>query len=131
MFPFPHSDNRNRRNLWAASLLLLAPLAVGAEPSLTFVSWGGAYTRSQMLAFVQPFEKQYDMEINVLDYNGGLDELHRQSRSLNVKWDVIDMEPSDALRGCREGLLLTIDPKMLTAASDGSMNFLSSMKSPR
>ncbi len=119
MFRFTHPNNGNRRNLWAASILLLAPLTASAEPSLTFVSWGGAYTRSQMLAFVQPFEKLHNMDINVLDYNGGLDELRRQSRSLNVKWDVIDMEPADALRGCREGLLLALDPKML-AASDGT-----------
>lgn len=84
--------------------LLLMPFTLQAQ-DLTFVSWGGAYTRSQILAFVRPYQALTGMDIEVEDYNGGLDELRNQVRSLNFKWDVIDLELSDALRGCEEGLL--------------------------
>jgi len=108
------------RSWKSAIVLMLFALPVQAQQSLTFVSWGGAYTRSQMLAFVHPFEQRHGIAIDVQDYNGGLDEIRRQARSLNIKWDVVDMEPSDALRGCREGLLLPIDPRTLAAAPDGT-----------
>ncbi len=103
--------------------LALATIAVGnvrAADDLTLVSWGGAYTKSQMLAFVRPYARLHDISIDVLDYRGGLENIRNQVRSLNVKWDVVDLELSDAIRGCREGLLETIDPAQLATAPDGT-----------
>lgn len=111
---------RLTRHLLPGALLtvLLAPgLAAGAD--LTFVSWGGAYTRSQMLAYVRPFEERTGLAVEVLDYNGGLEEIRAQVRSLNVKWDVVDLEAADVIRGCREGLLLPIDPADLAPSPAG------------
>jgi putative spermidine/putrescine transport system substrate-binding protein len=98
-------------------VVLFAP-ASQAQNELTFVSWGGAYTRSQMLAFVRPYQSATETRITVEDYNGGLDELRNQVRSLNFKWDVIDLELSDAIRGCEEGLLEKIDPASLKASQN-------------
>ena len=89
------------------------------QDPVTFVSWGGAYTRSQMLAFVYPFERRFNTRVNVLDYHGGLDEIRNQVSSLNVKWDVVDLEPADAIRGCEEGLLQPLDPALLKKSADG------------
>ncbi|HKK04946.1 MAG TPA: polyamine ABC transporter substrate-binding protein [Gammaproteobacteria bacterium] len=100
------------------SLVLVAP-AARAGDELTFVSWGGAYTRSQMLAFVRPYEHKTGVSLNVLDYAGGLDDIRSQVRSLNVKWDVVDLELSDAIRGCDEGLLERISPSDLSPGPDG------------
>ncbi len=111
------------RAITVFSGLALATLAAGgarAADDLTMVSWGGAYTRSQMLAFVRPYARRHDIGIDVLDYTGGLENIRNQVRSLNVKWDVVDLELSDAIRGCREGLLETIDPAQLAAAPDGT-----------
>lgn len=102
----------------AALTLLVVPSAHGRD-DLTLVSWGGAYTKSQMLAFVRPYEEQTGTRIEVLDYTGGLDDIRNQVRSLNVRWDVVDLELSDALRGCEEGLLEKIDPAQLAPAPDG------------
>jgi putative spermidine/putrescine transport system substrate-binding protein len=85
--------------------LVLATLPAVAETDLTMASWGGAYTRSQILAFVRPYREQTGIRIKMEDYNGGLGELRNQVRSLNFKWDVVDLELSDALSGCEEGLL--------------------------
>ncbi len=94
--------------------------AARAAHDLTLVSWGGAYTRSQMLAFVRPYVARHEIGMDVLDYTGGLENIRNQVRSLNVKWDVVDLELSDAIRGCREGLLETIDPAQLAPAPDGT-----------
>lgn len=73
-----------------------------------------------MLAFVHPWQQQTDRQINVLDYEGGLDEIRSQVRSLNVKWDIVDLELSDAVRACNEGLLEPIDITELEPAPDGT-----------
>jgi len=124
----PLRENTLARFKWLAGVLLcMLALASGPlqaqntyQEPLTFVSWGGAYTRSQMLAFVYPFEEQFNTRVNVLDYHGGLDDIRNQVDSLNVKWDVVDLEPADAIRGCEEGLLQPLDPGVLNASPDGT-----------
>jgi putative spermidine/putrescine transport system substrate-binding protein len=86
---------------------------IEGQPPLTLVSWGGAYTKSQMLAFVDPYRQMKNRWVNVDNYNGGLAQIRAQVRSLNVKWDVVDMEIANAVRGCREGLLEKIDHAVL------------------
>ncbi|MDE2457359.1 MAG: ABC transporter substrate-binding protein, partial [Burkholderiales bacterium] len=54
------------------------------------------------------------------DYNGGLAEIRAQVSTGNVKWDVVDVEYAEALRGCDEGLFEKIDPAKLPKGSDGS-----------
>ena len=54
------------------------------------------------------------------DYSGGLAEVKAQVESGNVTWDVVDVELSDALQGCDEGILEVIDPSTLPAAPDGT-----------
>lgn len=102
-----------------SAVLPACAFAASAQP-LTFVSFGGAYTRSQMLAFVRPFEDKTGQRVNVHDYDGGLDEVRRQVASLNVQWDVIDVESTDAIRGCEEGLFEPVDPSLLAPAPDGT-----------
>jgi len=104
----------------AFALLVLAAGRVEAQRALTVVSWGGAYTKSQMLAFVRPFERQTGVGVDMLDYSGGLERIRAQVRSLNVKWDVVDVELTDAIRGCDEGLFEPMDPQQLAPAPDGT-----------
>ena len=96
-----------------------APDARGGDGELTVVSWGGAYTKSQILGFIRPFESRTGIEVDVLDYDGGLGEIRGQVESFNVKWDVVDLELADAIRGCREGLLVEVDPDRLPPSPDG------------
>lgn len=103
----------------AALGMVAATPVLGAE-SLTVVSWGGAYTRSQVKAYQEPFTKKTGIKINSEDYNGGIAQIKAQVDSGNIKWDVVDLEPGDATRACDEGLLVEIDPKTLPAAPDGT-----------
>jgi putative spermidine/putrescine transport system substrate-binding protein len=90
---------------------------IAGKPPLTVVSWGGAYTKSQMLAFIDPYRQMKSRWVNVENYNGGLAQIRAQVRSLNVKWDVVDMEIANAIRGCSEGLLERIDHSALGSAA--------------
>jgi putative spermidine/putrescine transport system substrate-binding protein len=104
--------------LVAISLAGGAP--AGAHEDLTFASWSGPYMRSQMLAFVRPFEKETGDRVEVEFYNGGLEEMRQQVRSANVKWDVIDLLEEDLIRACEAGLLEEIDPAILLPGPDGT-----------
>lgn len=88
--------------------------------SLVVVSWGGAYTKSQIEAYHKPFEAKTGAKINSVDYNGGIAEIKAQVEANNVTWDVVDMELADAQRACDEGLLEKIDAGNLPPAPDGT-----------
>jgi putative spermidine/putrescine transport system substrate-binding protein len=103
----------------ATGALLIGGVASAAE-SLTVVSWGGAYTRSQVKAYHEPFTKKTGVAILSEDYNGGLAQIKAQVDAGNVRWDLVDLELSDAVRGCDEGLLERIDPGILPPAPDGT-----------
>ena len=102
----------------AAATALFAGVA-GAK-DLTVVSWGGAYTKSQVEAYHKPWMAKTGKTITSEDYNGGLAEVKAQVEAGNVTWDLVDVELSDAVRGCDEGLLEPIDASILPAAPDGT-----------
>jgi len=104
----------------ALAFLTLRPAGADPESPLTIVSWGGSYTASQMIAYVNPYRERTERWVRVVDYNGGLEEIEAQVSSLNVTWDVVDLGLSDAIRGCENGLLEKIDSSILPDAPDGS-----------
>ena len=92
----------------------------GPQKDLTIVSWGGSYTRSQMLAYVKPYRDEIGEWVAMETYGGGLDEIREQIETANVTWDVVDFEQSDLLRACEEGLLEKADPSILSPGADGT-----------
>lgn len=106
----------------AAALLASGPAMAQGTPQkdLTVVSWGGSYTRSQMLAYINPYRELRGEWVSMETYNGGLDEIRQQVETANVVWDVVDFEQSDLIRGCREGLLEKIDHSGLPPGDDGT-----------
>lgn len=90
------------------------------QPPLTVVSWGGALTKSQMIAIVDPYREATGRWANVEDYAGGLEQIRDQVLSQNVKWDVVSLDLPDAMQGCDEGLLEPIDASILPEAPDGT-----------
>ena len=71
--------------------------------SITAVSWGGAYTKSQIEAYHKPWTAATGHQVVSEDYGGGLAEIKSQVEAGNVTWDIVDLELSDAVRGCDEG----------------------------
>jgi putative spermidine/putrescine transport system substrate-binding protein len=91
-----------------------------AGRKLTVVSWGGAYTKSQIEAYHKPFAAKTGAEIASVDYDGGIAQIKTQVESGTQFWDVVDMEVADAALACGEGLLEKIDPAILPPAPDGT-----------
>jgi putative spermidine/putrescine transport system substrate-binding protein len=104
-------------------LLAAAATGLGATASaqqITVTSWGGAYTKSQVAAMHEPFAAKSGVKVLSEDYNGGLAEIRAQVKTGNIKWDVVDVELAEALRGCDEGLFEKIDAGKLPKGDDGS-----------
>ena len=94
--------------------------ATASAGDLTIVSWGGAYTKSQSEAYFKPWMARTGHRILSEDYSGGLSEVKAQVEAGNVTWDIVDVEDSEAVLGCDEGLFEEIDPAILPAAPDGT-----------
>ncbi|NKC15813.1 MAG: extracellular solute-binding protein [Gammaproteobacteria bacterium] len=110
-----------------SNVLTVAALAVASAPVLaqdmTIVSWGGAYSKSQLLAYHQPYmEKNPNVKIINDDSSAeAVAKLRAMAEANNTTWDVVDVVASDAIRLCDEGLAMEIDPdKYLAPAPDGT-----------
>ena len=93
--------------LLAASMMTAAP--AGAQESLTVASWGGAWSEAFIGAYNIPYTEKTGVQINMVDYNGGIAEIRAQVEAGNVTWDVQDAIPSDAIRACDEGLAVEVE----------------------
>ncbi len=103
-----------------AAVIAILPTTGAAQQALTVASWGGAYTNSQVEAYHKPYTAKTGIKITSADWGGTLGEISAQVKSGNVKWDVVDLEAAEALKGCEEGLLEKIDPAKLPAGADGT-----------
>ncbi|OIQ28216.1 MAG: spermidine/putrescine ABC transporter substrate-binding protein [Alphaproteobacteria bacterium MedPE-SWcel] len=114
------------RNLTAlaATTALCAPMAFAADMAdeMTIVSWGGAYSNSQIKAYSEPYaEKTGVTIINDESSAEAVAKLRAMNEAGNVTWDVVDVVAADAMRLCDEGLAMEIDPdEHLAAAPDGT-----------
>lgn len=102
----------------AVGVAMSATAASAAE--ITVVSWGGAYTKSQVEAYHKPWSAETGNVVKSEDYNGGLAEIKAQVEAGNVTWDLVDAELSDAVRACDEGLVEPIDASILPDGDDGT-----------
>ncbi len=102
----------------AVSAAMFATAANAGE--LTIVSWGGAYTVSQTEAYYKPWMAATGHKINSVDDANPATPIKAQVEAGNVSIDVADIEYSDAVRYCDEGLLEEIDASVLPAAPDGT-----------
>ncbi|KPP86593.1 MAG: putative spermidine/putrescine transport system substrate-binding protein [Rhodobacteraceae bacterium HLUCCO07] len=99
----------------------LAGVAFGAQAQeVTVMSWGGAYTKSQVEAYHKPFTAETGIKVNSVDADNPATPIKAQVEAGNVSVDVADVELSDAVRLCDEGLLELIDHSMLPPAPDGT-----------
>ncbi|MBF2761000.1 MAG: extracellular solute-binding protein [Ectothiorhodospiraceae bacterium AqS1] len=111
---------RFTRTIAAASVLALSAVAVAEE--MTIVSWGGAYSKSQLRAYHEPWTEKTGIRVINDDSSAeAVAKLRAMNEADNVTWDVVDVVASDAIRLCDEGLAMEIDPdKDLAAAPDGT-----------
>ena len=92
-----------------SKLLLAITFAISVTTSafaVTVVSWGGSYTESQKFGYGDPTAKALGIEINWVDYSGGLSEVKAQKEAGAITWDIIDVYAMDTITGCDEGLFV-------------------------
>lgn len=104
----------------AASVLALSAVAVAEE--MTIVSWGGAYSKSQLKAYHEPWTEKTGIRVINDDSSAeAVAKLRAMNEADNVTWDVVDVVAADAIRLCDEGLAMEIDAdKHLAPAPDGT-----------
>ena len=91
----------------AAGALAASTVVAQAQDTLTIVSWGGAYTESQVRAYHEPYTEKTGVEIQNVDKSANaLAGIRSQVEAGNVTWNVVDMLQADAQRACDEGLLM-------------------------
>ncbi|MCH8950590.1 MAG: ABC transporter substrate-binding protein [Proteobacteria bacterium] len=110
----------NLKSILIGAVSAIAVAGAAQAGTITVVSWGGAYTKSQVEAYHKPWMVATGNQIISEDYNGGLAEVKAQVEAGNVIWDLVDVELSDVVLGCDEGLLETIDASILPPAPDGT-----------
>jgi putative spermidine/putrescine transport system substrate-binding protein len=109
----------NKTLIAAAVATTMVAGGVQAAESITVVSWGGAYTKSQVEAYHKPWMAQTGNTIVSEDFGGGLAEIKAQVEAGNVTWNLVDVELSDAVRGCDEGILEVMDHSVLPDGDNG------------
>ncbi|MHA3977059.1 extracellular solute-binding protein [Halovulum sp. GXIMD14794] len=105
---------KERRHHFLFLSIILQPVVVpnvGLAESMTVVTWGGTYQKSQENAYSPGFAA----DIEWVEYRGGLDEVRAQVESDNVEWDVLDVLAHDARIGCEEGLFRNLPPDLFPA----------------
>ena len=112
------------KTVLVAGAVASAAMAGGAHAEdMTIVSWGGAYSASQMKAYHKPYMAK-NPGVNIINDESSAEavaKLRAMAEAGNTTWDVVDVVASDAIRLCDEGLAMEIDPdSMLAPASDGT-----------
>ena len=111
------------KTLLASTALTVSAGAVAAQDmadSMTLVSWGGAYQRSQDEAYVKPYlEMHPDVSVSWDESsNEAVARLRAMNEAGNITWDLVDVVAADAIRLCDEGLAMEYDPEDLLAEGD-------------
>ena len=98
----------------------LTVVSFAARADITVASWGGAYTKSQVEAYHKPFTAATGINVISLDSDNPGPQVKTQAEAKNVTIDVADVEYSDAVRLCDEGMLEPIGMDVLPAGADGT-----------
>ncbi|MFK7878926.1 extracellular solute-binding protein [Roseobacter sp.] len=114
------------KTLLASTALTLAAGMTFADghmaSEMTIVSWGGAYSNSQLQAYHKPYSEMTGVEIiNDESSAEAVAKLRAMNEAGNITWDVVDVTAADSIRLCDEGLAMEIDfDEQLAPAPDGT-----------
>ena len=108
------------KKILALTTALTAVATAATAADVTVMSWGGAYTQSQVEAYHKPFTAQTGINVISVDADNPATPIKAQVEAGNVTVDVADVEYADAIRLCDEGMLEEIDHSILPPAPDGT-----------
>jgi putative spermidine/putrescine transport system substrate-binding protein len=111
----------NGQHVWKALALASSLLFTSAaRADLTVLSFGGSFGTSQIEAYNKPFAELKGIRVTMVDADNPAAPVKVQVEARNVSVDVADVEMSDAIRLCDEGLLEVLDHSQLPAGDDGT-----------
>ncbi len=103
----------------AAATLIAAAFAANASArDFTIASWGGGYQDSQRKHFFKPFGDSKGIKVLEDTYLGGWAQFKVMQETGNRPWDVVQIETSELIRGCEEGLFVKLDWSRIGPKSD-------------
>jgi putative spermidine/putrescine transport system substrate-binding protein len=82
---------------------------------LRIATSGGAYLKSQEMAFFAPFGKRQNTAVEATAFDGSYETL----KSRGAEWDLVDLDGATAARACNDKLLEPLDVSTLEAAPGG------------
>ena len=108
------------KTMLSVAAIAVAGSAVAQE--MTIVSWGGAYSKSQLRAYHEPYTANTGVTIINDDSSAeAVAKLRAMNEAGNITWDVVDVVAADAIRLCDEGLAMEINhDEDLAMAPDGT-----------
>ena len=109
-----------RRLIAGTALALIAAGTAQAQDSINITTYGGAFAAAVNEAYARPFTETTGIQANMVDNSDPPAKLKAEVEAGNVTSDVYDVEQSDVIRLCDEGLIEPIDPAALPAAADGT-----------
>ena len=111
------------KSVMFASVAAVVTAGAAVAEDMTIVSWGGAYSKSQQLAYHDPYMER-NPGVSIINDESSAEavaKLRAMNEANNVTWDVVDVVGSDAIRLCDEGLAMEIDvDNQLASAPDGT-----------
>ena len=95
----------------AVGAVLAVMLVAGAAEARDFTisSWGGGYQDAQRKHFFKPFADSKGITVLEDTYLGGWAQFKAMQETGNRPWDVVQIETSELIRGCEEGLFEVLD----------------------
>ncbi|WP_374667082.1 ABC transporter substrate-binding protein [Ramlibacter sp.] len=119
-------QNRERRRVLqaisgGAALAVAAPFVITpgraraqSGGKMVLVSYGGSYRTSVETALVKPFEKEFGVQVTVID-TPDLAKVKAQQMTGNIEWDVFDAVGAPGAQGSKAGYWEPLDPAMFDA----------------
>lgn len=103
-----------------ALALLTATAAAAQDGSINITTYGGAFGEALNESLVKPFAQDTGIGATMIDNSDPPAKLKAEVEAGNVTSAIYDVEQSDVIRLCDEGLIEQIDPAILQPGADGS-----------
>ena len=99
----------NIRNLAVLCVAIGALAGTADARDFTIASWGGSYQDAQRKVYFTPFSKETGTSFLEDIYLGGWAQFQAMQETGQIPWDVVQVETSELVRGCEEGIFLQLD----------------------
>jgi putative spermidine/putrescine transport system substrate-binding protein len=101
-------SHRLRFAVVVLSMMAVTCGAVHAQ-DFTIVSWGGNNQQTRSDMYFKPFAEAKGISFLEDVYSGGWGVFQAMKETGNIPWDVVQVESSELVRGCEEGVFAPLD----------------------